>query len=96
MILVKEIIKEKAERNDDRARTCVADVLISEFHESSDETTVEMISNVIIEMMIPGHHSVPILMTLALKYISDSPAVRKKLLVLIALVIFNYCSSWIN
>ncbi|KAG6525575.1 hypothetical protein ZIOFF_015537 [Zingiber officinale] len=80
MILVKEIIKEKAERNDDRARTCVADVLISEFHESSDETTVEMISNVIIEMMIPGHHSVPILMTLALKYISDSPAVRKKLL----------------
>ncbi|KAG6529441.1 hypothetical protein ZIOFF_011639 [Zingiber officinale] len=80
MILVKEIIKQKAERNDDRARTCVADVLISEFHESSDETTVEMISNVIIEMMIPGHHSVPILMTLALKYISDSPAVRKRLL----------------
>lgn len=81
MNLIKEIIKEKAERNEEQAMACVVDVLISEFHESSDQTTAELISNIIIEMMIPGHHSVPILMTLALKYLSDSPAAQKKLLV---------------
>ncbi|XP_074567142.1 3-epi-6-deoxocathasterone 23-monooxygenase CYP90C1-like [Curcuma longa] len=77
---IKEIIKEKAERNEEQAMTCVVDVLISEFHKPSDQTTTELISNIIIEMMIPGHHSVPILMTFALKYLSDSPAARKKLL----------------
>lgn len=48
----------------------VADVLVND---ASDELTDDFISNNMIEMMIPGEDSVPVLITLAIKYLSDCP-----------------------
>lgn len=55
------------------------DVLLRDTGESAHETQqhqrlpLDFISGNIIEMMIPGEDSVPMVMTLAVKYLSDSP-----------------------
>ncbi|XP_074289077.1 3-epi-6-deoxocathasterone 23-monooxygenase CYP90D1-like [Silene latifolia] len=75
--LVKEIIQIKrrkavkeAEPND------VLDVLLSD---QSGQLTDELMSDNMIDMMIPGEDSVPLLITLAIKYLSDSPFALQKL-----------------
>lgn len=58
----------------------VIDVLL--MNNGSDQTlTDELIADNMIDMMIPGEDSVPVLMTLAVKYLSDCPAALKQLTV---------------
>ncbi|KAL2899531.1 3-epi-6-deoxocathasterone 23-monooxygenase [Bienertia sinuspersici] len=75
--LVKKIIVTKrdnmvhgADPND------VLDVLLSD---QSGQLTDELMSDNMIDMMIPGEDSVPLLITLAIKYLSDSPLALHKL-----------------
>lgn len=69
--LVKRIIHEKQEKNDplDAPRD-VLDVLLKD---ESEQLTEELISNNMIDLMIPGEDSVPLLMTLAVKFLADCP-----------------------
>ncbi|PWA42746.1 cytochrome P450 90D2 [Artemisia annua] len=48
----------------------VADVLLND---KSEKLTDELISDNMIDLMIPGEDSVPVLITLAIKYLSDCP-----------------------
>ncbi|WOK97006.1 Cytochrome P450 [Canna indica] len=52
------------------------DVLIND---SSEQLTDELISDNMIDLMIPAEDSVPVLLTLAVKYLSDCPLARKQL-----------------
>ena len=55
----------------------VIDVLLRDTGESDgskQRLPLDFISGNIIEMMIPGEDSVPMIMTLAVKYLSDNPA----------------------
>ncbi|OMO70823.1 Cytochrome P450 [Corchorus capsularis] len=54
----------------------VADVLLND---ASELFTDDLIADNIIDFMIPGEDSVPILMTLAIKYLSDCPAALHQL-----------------
>ncbi|KAG2317858.1 hypothetical protein Bca4012_068841 [Brassica carinata] len=49
----------------------VVDVLLKD---SSEKLTHNLIANNMVDMMIPGHDSVPVLITLAVKFLSDSPS----------------------
>lgn len=62
----------------------VVDVLINN---TSEELTDELISDNMIDLMIPGEDSVPVLITLAIKYLSDSPVALQQLTVCILLTI---------
>ncbi|XVE51951.1 hypothetical protein DITRI_Ditri02bG0081400 [Diplodiscus trichospermus] len=54
----------------------VVDVLLND---ASDLLTDDLIADNMIDMMIPGEDSVPVLMTLAVKYLSDCPAALNQL-----------------
>ncbi|KAL3511696.1 hypothetical protein ACH5RR_024413 [Cinchona calisaya] len=54
----------------------VAEVLLSD---ASQQLTDDLISDNIIDLMIPGEDSVPILITLAIKYLSDCPTALQQL-----------------
>ncbi|KAF5466460.1 hypothetical protein F2P56_016383 [Juglans regia] len=54
----------------------VVDVLLND---SSEQLTDDLIADNMIDMMIPGEDSVPILMTLAIKYLSDCPTALQQL-----------------
>ncbi|KAM3699511.1 hypothetical protein ACB098_05G030500 [Castanea mollissima] len=54
----------------------VVDVLLND---SSEQLTEDLIADNMIDMMIPGEDSVPVLMTLAIKYLSDCPAALQQL-----------------
>ncbi|KAA0051142.1 3-epi-6-deoxocathasterone 23-monooxygenase-like [Cucumis melo var. makuwa] len=54
----------------------VVDVLLND---GSQQVTDEVIAHNMIDMMIPGQDSVPILITLAIKYLSDSPSALQQL-----------------
>lgn len=56
----------------------VVDVLLSD---TSEQLTDDLIADNMIDMMIPGEDSVPVLMTLAIKYLSDCPAALQQLMV---------------
>lgn len=56
----------------------VAEVLISD---NSQQLTDDLITDNIIDLMIPGEDSVPVLITLAVKYLSDSPPSLQQLTV---------------
>ncbi|CAN0881607.1 3-epi-6-deoxocathasterone 23-monooxygenase CYP90D1 [Linum grandiflorum] len=78
--LTRKIIQSKRERNDASAPPKdVIDVLLSD---SSDELTDELIADNMIDMMIPGEDSVPVLMTLAIHYLSECPAALQQLTVI--------------
>ncbi|KNA04245.1 hypothetical protein SOVF_201480 [Spinacia oleracea] len=53
----------------------VLDVLLSD---QSGQLTDDLMSDNMIDMMIPGEDSVPLLITLAIKYLSDSPLALQK------------------
>ncbi|XP_048336113.2 3-epi-6-deoxocathasterone 23-monooxygenase CYP90D1 isoform X2 [Ziziphus jujuba] len=55
----------------------VVDVLLSD---TSEQLTDDLIADNMIDMMIPGEDSVPVLMTLAIKYLSDCPAALQQLM----------------
>ena len=56
----------------------VIDVLLND---TSGQLTDDLIADNIIDMMIPGEDSVPVLLTLPVKYLSDCPAALQQLLV---------------
>lgn len=59
------------------------DVLLRENDEANEKQSLplDFISGNIIEMMIPGEETVPMAMTLAVKFLSDSPIALKQLTV---------------
>lgn len=70
--LVEKIIADKRKRDGDGDMITrdVIDVLIKD---ASDQLTDDLISDNMIDLMIPGEDSVPMLVTLAIKYLSDCP-----------------------
>ncbi|XP_062116318.1 uncharacterized protein LOC133830362 isoform X3 [Humulus lupulus] len=50
------------------------------FFSKFQNNTDDLIADNIIDMMIPGEDSVPVLLTLAVKYLSDCPAALQQLL----------------
>ena len=87
--MVRKIVEERkkqlkdynADDHGDAAVNDVVDVLLRDKVDSnsSSRLTPEMISQNIIEMMIPGEETLPTAMTMALKFLSDSPLAVSKL-----------------
>ncbi|XP_043703465.1 3-epi-6-deoxocathasterone 23-monooxygenase CYP90D1-like [Telopea speciosissima] len=75
--LVHEIIQDRRKRSNPSVPKDVIDVLLSD---PSEQLTDELISDNMIDLMIPGEDSVPLLMTLAIKYLSDSPIALHQLM----------------
>lgn len=61
-----------------RAPRDVLDVLLND---DSEKLTDDLLSDNMIDLMIPGEDSVPGLMTLAVKFLSDSPLALQNLMV---------------
>ncbi|KAH1240191.1 3-epi-6-deoxocathasterone 23-monooxygenase [Glycine max] len=76
--LVKRIILAKRNSGICKVPEDVVDVLLSDV---SEKLTDDLIADNIIDMMIPGEDSVPLLMTLATKYLSECPAALQQLTV---------------
>ncbi|XP_022980618.1 3-epi-6-deoxocathasterone 23-monooxygenase [Cucurbita maxima] len=79
--LVEEIIEGKRKKmrenmNINRVPNDVVDILLND---GSHQVTDELIADNIIDMMIPGQDSVPILITLAIKFLSDCPLALQRL-----------------
>lgn len=79
--IVKRIVEERklaTEKSDEKgvAKDAV-DVLLNE----KQYLPSDVISGNIVEMMIPGEETVPTAMTLAVKFLSDSPVALKQLTV---------------
>lgn len=91
MKLVEEIIegrrkkkKKKSEKywsNNNNGVAIINDVVDVLLNDGSQQVTDEVIAHNMIDMMIPGQDSVPILITLAIKYLSDSPSALQQLTV---------------
>lgn len=56
----------------------VVDVLLGD---TNEQLTNDLIADNVVDMMIPGEDSVPVLITLAVKYLSDCPAALHQLTV---------------
>ncbi|XP_010242200.1 PREDICTED: cytochrome P450 90D2 [Nelumbo nucifera] len=74
--LVQEIIQDKRKEGSPTVPRDVIDVLLGD---TNDQLTDELISDNMIDLMIPGEDSVPVLITLAIKYLSDSPLALQQL-----------------
>lgn len=85
MKLVQKIIQSKRDHHhhhqDGGSSTAAKDVVDILLNDASEQFTHELIADNIIDMMIPGEDSVPVLMTLAIKYLSDCPAALQQLTV---------------
>ncbi|PIA34535.1 hypothetical protein AQUCO_03700070v1 [Aquilegia coerulea] len=75
--LVHKILRERRKNCTLSAPKDVVDVLLSD---GSKQLTVDLISDNMIDLMIPGEDSVPILMTLAIKYLSSCPRALHQLM----------------
>jgi len=85
---MKVIMDNNADQDDEKVGVVndVVDALLRDKGElsqssSSSNLMVEMISQNIIEFMIPGEETLPTAMTLALKFLTDSPLALSKLMV---------------
>lgn len=87
VMLVQSIIQEKGRNRGCNPRN-VIDALLDD---ASNQLTDDLISDNIIDLMIPGEDSVPMLMTLAIKYLSDCPLALQQLEVnyILATLIFS-------
>ncbi|KAI4355521.1 hypothetical protein L6164_004284 [Bauhinia variegata] len=74
--LVKKTIQAKRNRGISEVPKDVVDVLLND---ASKQLTDDLIADNMIDMMIPGEDSVPVLMTLATKYLSECPAALQQL-----------------
>lgn len=77
--LVGKIIQER--RNMNQVSNVPKDVLDVLLNDTSELLTDTLISDNMIDLMIPGEDSVPVLVTLAIKYLSDCPAALQQLMV---------------
>ncbi|GKV36528.1 hypothetical protein SLEP1_g44649 [Rubroshorea leprosula] len=59
--------------------TIPRDVIDALLQDTSGQLTNDLIADNMIDMMIPGEESVPVLMTLAIKYLSDCPAALRQM-----------------
>lgn len=84
--LVQNIIQARR-RNGISARV-PKDVLDVLLNDSSEQLTDDLLADNMIDMMIPGEDSVPVLMTLAVKYLSDCPTALQQLTVRTKLIFF--------
>ncbi|KAL4333300.1 hypothetical protein GQ457_07G031350 [Hibiscus cannabinus] len=75
--IVQKIIQSR--RNSSRSATVPRDVVDVLLKDASEVLTDDVIAGNMIDMMIPGEDSVPLLMTLAIKYLSDCPAALHQL-----------------
>lgn len=76
--LVEKIIESKRNCGISATPKDVVEVLLND---ASEQLTDELIADNMIDMMIPGEDSVPVLMTLAIKYLSDCPPALEQLTV---------------
>ncbi|XP_054785114.1 3-epi-6-deoxocathasterone 23-monooxygenase CYP90D1-like [Prosopis cineraria] len=74
--LIQRIIKAKRKSGICKVAKDVVDVLLND---SSEQLTDNLIADNVIDMMIPGEDSVPVLMTLAVKYLSECPPALQQL-----------------
>ena len=85
--LVQKIIESKRDHDGGNFSTTVPkdviDVLLNSTTTSDHQQylTDDLIADNMIDMMIPGEDSVPVLMTLAIKFLSDCPAALQQLTV---------------
>ncbi|XP_068336914.1 3-epi-6-deoxocathasterone 23-monooxygenase CYP90D1 [Pyrus communis] len=77
--LVQEIIQAKKKESDIISNKVPKDVVDVLLRDTSEQLTGDLIADNMIDMMIPGEDSVPLLMTLAIKYLSDSPTALQQL-----------------
>ncbi|XP_022844469.1 3-epi-6-deoxocathasterone 23-monooxygenase [Olea europaea var. sylvestris] len=73
--MIHRIIQEKRSSNPVVPKDA-ADVLISD---TSEQLTDDLIAENLIDLMIPGEDSVPVLMTLTIRYLSDCPSALQQL-----------------
>ena len=76
--LIHRIIQDERSSLDRSFPKDIAGILLSD---GSQQLTDDVISDNIIDLMIPGEDSVPVLMTLAIKYLSDCPTALQQLTV---------------
>lgn len=76
--LVKKIIQDR--RKSSGISKVPKDVIEVLVNDTSGQLTEDLIADNMIDMMIPGEDSVPVLLTLAVKYLSDSPSALQQLL----------------
>lgn len=88
--LIDGIIKGKRGCNVENIDGEINDVADALLRDTILEFTDEMVADNIIDFMIPGEDSVPLLITLAIKYLSDSPPARKQFTVYILYIIMNF------
>ncbi|XP_011009161.1 PREDICTED: 3-epi-6-deoxocathasterone 23-monooxygenase-like isoform X2 [Populus euphratica] len=80
--LVQKIIQSKREGRAGIVSMAPKDVAEVLLNDASEQLTDDLIADNMIDMMIPGEDSVPVLMTLAVKYLSDCPAALQQLTVI--------------
>ncbi|KAK6911896.1 Cytochrome P450 [Dillenia turbinata] len=78
--LVRKIIHDRRRNYGSLSSADPRDVLDVLLNDASDQLTDDLISDNIIDLMIPGEDSVPVLITLAIKYLSDTPIALRQLL----------------
>ncbi|GER53510.1 cytochrome P450 family protein [Striga asiatica] len=80
--LIDAIIQSKRDQKNFPGAHLSKDVIDALMNDTSGLLTDELIAENMIDLMIPGEDSVPLLVTLAIKYLSDSPAALKQLTVI--------------
>ncbi|KAF2312351.1 hypothetical protein GH714_034326 [Hevea brasiliensis] len=84
--MVKKIVEERKiamERSDDKGNIKdTVDLLLREYGETNEKQSLPLdsICDNIVEMMIPGEETVPMAMTLAVKFLSDCPVALKQIM----------------
>ncbi|KAI0524262.1 hypothetical protein KFK09_003627 [Dendrobium nobile] len=81
VMLVKKIIEEKRRRNESRRgiRPNSKDVIDVLINDTSGQLSDDLISDNMIDLMIPAEDSVPLLVTLAVKYLGECPLALRQL-----------------
>lgn len=72
---------EKTKKEEREVANDAIDVLLRDTDEQQNGLPLDFISGNIIEMMIPGEETVPTAMTLAVKFLVDSPLALARLVV---------------
>lgn len=97
--LIKTIIQEKrkkmmSEGEDLRGGAHPRDMIDVLLGNGNGELTDELISDNMIDFMIPAEDSVPVLITLAVKYLSECPLALQQLEVCLAMMIDVACYTF--
>lgn len=90
--LIKKIVKAKRSNGISKVPKDVIDVLLNDVSEQLADD--DLIADNMIDMLIPGEDSVPVLMTLAVKYLSDCPPALQQLMVCTVYQSFTNPFQW--